>query len=804
MRALARIPSRCGQVHAPMSRLFAWAGAGLCALTAALYAHYRRPLPRTQGRLELPGLRQTVEVVRDARGIPTLRANCWADAWRALGWVHAQDRPFQMDLQRRMASGRLSEVLGSRALRADRFLRRHDLQQAAGAEWNEADADERSMLTAYAEGVNACWKSQARASEFVWLGYRPENWTPVDSFLWVKGMAHDLASNWEHELIRTWLLLQGVGLEQLALLSLHPPAGMPELGPTSSQTRDSVRQLLSEYQAVRDLLPEGFDPGHPLGSNAWAVDGRHSASGYPLLANDPHLAMKVPDFWYQVGIQVDGQTLMGASMPGLPGVILGQNGQLAWGVTNAYIDVQDLFLEQVDWQRQLVVGPDGPEELQVRSHWLAGQPYNTYLTPRGPLLSGSAEHGPWGLSLAWSGRAPGHFFRALDGLHRATSLDDARRALADWHLPVLNFILAGRQGIAHQVGGRLPRRRAGSGLVVAPAWEAQWAWKGSLGYKENPATYRPESGRLVSANHSVQAHHGQFLSWDFNPGFRAERIEEMLAEQPHHSLESFARIQLDQGSTLARRMLGQLQWLQAHRPLARQALNLLRNWNGQLSADSAAACIYSAWLNHLCDRMVLNLVGEECSRFLLGKASFHPLDQHPSLASRLFGSVVLACCQRDPSWLRPGQSWEQHLQGSFESALQGLKQRLGGEPSSWAWGRLHRLHISHPLGKLGPLFPHLGPYPVGGDAESPNQTGYASEDGLPGAIHIGASWRFLCDTADFTLTQTAHCPGQSGHPGSRHYADGLADWLAGRYHQPLRARPRAILQLEPAGNPESS
>lgn len=782
----------------------------LAALTAggvfaAYYAFYRRPLPRRKGKVSIQGLSGPVTLDWDSRGIPRIQAQTWLDAWRVLGWVHAQDRPFQLDLQRRVAWGRLSEIFGVRTLPADRFLRRLGLHRSAAQEWATADDQEKAMLQAYADGINAVWSQERRASEFHLLGYRPDPWQPQDSYLWVKALAHDLACNWEYEALRSLFLSQGK-LDVLRLWSLTPPADMPITA--GGLTQDSLQSLLQEFEAVKSCLPDGYHPTEPLaGSNAWAVSGRLSEDGFPLLANDPHLAMKLPDYWYEVMIDLNelGYHLFGVGMPGLPGLILGQNGHLAWGVTNAYIDVQDVFAERVDWSSQTVAGPSGDEPLETYQETIPvrlkkSESATYYASPRGPLLWGDPSRGDAAMSLAWTGRDSGHFFRALSGLNQARDVAQARQALADWHLPVLNFIMADREHIAHQVAGRLPRRKLGSGLLVAPAWEPGWAWQGCYDFAELPHRIDPECGYLVSANHSVASGEGQFLSWDFNPGFRAERIEELLLQRGLHNLESFQLIQCDQGSTLARRFLTLLNRLQASSPLQQDCLAALQAWDFNLRADSLAACLYQSWLAVFCEQLLTQSLGKDLAGWLLGEKGLNPLAPHASHATRYQGAIVLACLQGDNTLLPPGHTWDGFLQSSYEETLQRLEKRFGGEPKGWRWGKLHLLKMEHPLGKLGFLFPAAGPVETGGDAESPNQTGTMLVDGLPGPVSIGASWRYVVRLSDLHC-RSAHCPGQSGHPGSANYRDGFAPWLAGEYYEPLQAKRGRRLSLFPSVEP---
>jgi penicillin G amidase len=772
-----------------------WLGALAGAAAAGAWAVLRRPLPQVQGRLGFAALDGPAAIERDERGIPCLKVTSWNDAWRCQGFVHAQDRGFQLDFQRRVAEGRLSEVLGRAGLKADRFVRTLGLGAAARAEWTACPAAERDMLECYAEGVNAGWAAGPLAAEFSLLAYKPRPWIGEDCFLWVKALGHDLACNWESELLRTLLVESGAPDALLQRWSLHSPAGLPVTG--GARSEELTRALLEEYAAVRALLPQGYTFNRSLGgSNAWAVGAKRSRNGKPLLACDPHLAMRVPDYWYQLGIEVEDYRLQGATMPCLPGLILGQNGRLAWGVTNAYIDVQDLYLEEVDWASGQVRGPAGPEPLHTRVENIPvrggrPQPCTLHATPRGPLVQHSQE--ALALSLAWSGREPGRFFSALAALNRAGSLAQGREALRDWHLPVLNFVLADSESIAHQVAGRVPERAPGSGLVVVPAWDAERSWGPALSLERLPHCIDPPSGYLISANHVLQAPGGEFLSWDFNHGFRAERIEELLLAEEKHDLETFCRVQCDQSSTLARRLLAQVGVLRAKDSLQASALALLHKWDGALSANSPAAAIYQSWLHVLSEKAAATLPSVVVP-WLLGERGFHPLNDHPSFATRFHGRLVLACEARDPEWLAPGCSWEDWLQQAFESAVERLHARLGGEPHSWHWGRLHRAHLRHAL-RLPGL--NIGAIGLGGDSESPNQTGVVARAGLPGPVSVAATWRFVSSLAEQESVCTAHCPGQSGQASSRHYRDGVADWVAGRYHRPLQASTQRRLELLP-------
>jgi penicillin G amidase len=800
-----------------------WLGAALVGLgvgAAGYWAHYRRPLPTVEGVLKIDGLEAEVLVTRDSRGIPTIQATTWRDVWRTQGFLHVQDRCFQMDLQRRAAAGRLSELFGERTIPADRFLRRLGMDRAAEAEWADNYPEQKEMLECYAQGANACLLVQSPSSEYAILGLTPEPFKPQDCLLWVKMMAHDLACNWESELFRGRLIAACDDLEAAAAWCLCPPSELPQM--VGGLTPDLFAKALDEYRLAKECLPPGFSPGDPMGgSNAWAVSGARSESGYPMLANDPHLSMKIPDFWYEMKIVLPDQVLFGASMPNLPGLILGHNGKVAWGVTNSFVDVHDLFVERIQSDGLSCQGPNGREPVRsiVETIKVKGKPAVeelVYETARGPLItsieaSKSADGICYGMSLAWSSRAPGKFFRSVANLNRASDVPAAMQALEDWHSPVLNFIMADRENIAHQVVGRVPRRRRYSGLVPLPAWQASSAWQGYLEYSELPSILNPEQGIVLSANHAIaDDSYPHFLSWDFNPGLRAERIEEVLSSQKSHDLASFQALQNDYYTTLGRRFRDGAKALEIvdfskRHPLAQQAYRILVDWDCVATVDSCGETVYQTCMGCLAELMLERTFGLELALEVLGETSHNPLSQVANHASRFHATVVKAFFHRDARFLRPSMAvdgrpadWTSLFVECLDLACTRLVTKLGSNTKRWTWGRLHTLQLRHPLSKLRPLFPYQGPFPIGGDSETVNQTGVMHENGLPGEVSVSGSWRLIIDLGRPESCCTAHCPGQSGHPGSPHYSDGMADWLAGRYVRPLAAKGVKKLRLLPS------
>lgn len=760
----------------------------LAGVIGAAAAALRASLPRSQGELRMPGLLEPARIVRDARGLATAEVGNWTDGWRCLGYLHGQERAFQMDIQRRMAAGRLSELLGKRTESLDVWYRKLGFAMAAEREWDACEPDEREVLLAYAQGVNFAWSSAPRAPEFALLGVRPEPWRPIDTWLWMKGLAHELASAWDLELLRTALFQECPQPEALARW-LQLPAGLP-LTPNAA-TPDLLRALLDEWEEVSRFLPPQVG-----GSNAWAVAGWRSEDGLPMLANDPHLGAGIPDHWFQCALRVEGRTVQGATMPGLAGILVGQNGDLAWGVTNAYVDVQDVFLERFqDTTRNTVHGPDGPQAVTRRRETVfvrgsSPRALSLEFTPRGPLLQSQGEHA---LSLSWSGRDPGRFFRSVTRLNACSDVDQAREALRDWHVPCLNFILADRRSIAHQLVGRIPRRRRGSGLTVMPAWEKAWAWQGFLEPDELPGQTDPECGYLVSANHSLQAEDGPFLGWDFNPGFRALRIETRLLSKERHDLASFQSMQCDPGSALAELMLQVTADVEGANPIERQVLQLWREGEGAARANHPAATIGQTWLHVLVEEAAREQFGDHLAAALLGKRITNSLGRQPTVMARLQANLLVACRDGAPGFLPEKLGWAELWGRALTLTVQRLSAALGPDPGTWLWKRVHVLRLNHHLGWTAARLE------VDGDSDSPNQTAVDFRDGIPASISLAPTLRFVTRLAQPTEFACAHLPGESGHPLSPHFRDGIPDWKAGRYYQPQQAQVQRELRLIPDG-----
>ena len=756
--------------------------------------------PKTAGTLALAGAQAELKIERDGDGIPSITATNTHDLFFGLGVVHAQDRLWQLETHKRIASGRLAEAFGPAALDADRFLRALAVRRAAEAQWAQTQGESRDALLAYAEGVNAVLRGSlaARPPEFLILGLTPEPWTPVDSLAWSIMMAWDLGGNWSTELLRLRLALR---MDKARIDQLLPPYP----GESHPQTLDYPAlyrslKLDSEVAAVdaaaQHLLAAAPESGiEGVGSNNWVLSGERTTTGRPLLANDPHLKLSAPALWYFARLKAPGYDVAGATLPGLPGVVLGQNAQLAWGFTNTGPDVQDLYLERIK--------PDDPAQYQTPDGWarfetrqetirVKGQPdvqMTVRTTRHGPVIS---DAGTTGDLLGGKGR-PGYAiamrWTALDAdtdqigaslrMSRAGSVDEFVAAAQGWVAPMQNMVVADAAGrIAFAAPARVPVRHPDNdlmGMAPAPGWDARYDWGGWLPFELLPQQRHPAKGYLATANQRVvPADHPAFISSSWTLPHRQDRIEALLDAKPKHSLDDLRTLQADVKSLAAPRGLEWLRRAPSGHPLAAAARQQLAGFDGTMSADRAAPLIYWAWMRHL----TLRVIGDELSVLP---------DKH--VGSRSFFDAIDAILERDDgAWCDDkrtpaAETCIQQAGAALDAALEELQGLQGPDPAAWQWGRAHQARAEHrPFSKVKPLarFFELRA-PVGGDTHTVN-VGRVNlkADSVTGEHYLdehGPSLRALYDLGDRSRSRFMHSSGQSGLPWSRRYRDLLPRWV---------------------------
>jgi penicillin amidase len=705
-------------------------------------------LPARDGTLALPGLSAAVEVRFGAEGVPRITAANERDAARALGYLHARDRLFQMEMMRRGAEGRLAEVAGRAALRLDRFSRLLGLAQRAEADLETLDEPTRAMLDAYAAGVNAWIAQRGRfaAPEFLLLG-APEPWKPRDSLLWAKVMGLWLSGNWRTE------------LERARLAAVLPEGRLWDLWPLDRSSGRADVAAIGQVERILAAIPRfGEDAPLPsLASNAWAVVGARSVSGAPLLASDPHLAYGAPVLWYLARIEFpDGRWLAGATAPGVPLMVIGRNADLAWGFTTTHSDTQDVFLEPESAARVVRT-----EVIRVRG----GEPVTLVVreTANGPVIS-DLDETPRSdgrvLSVRMANLEPRDTSAmGLLALNRARNLAEARAAAALISSPPQNLMVAeGAGGIAMYLTGRTPLRTEGQdGSLPSTA-----PWQGFVAFDALPHVENTASGVIVNANNRVSPEgHPVFLGRDWHGDWRFRRIHVLLAGAERHDAAGFAAMQMDAVSLLARESLPALRSLPRGTGTLGAAQALLAEWDGTMAADRPEPLIWAAFARHM-------------PQLALAQAR---VPEAP--ASAEFLRFLLSGEERAAWWC--GGDCRAMAALALAESVADLARQYGPDPNAWRWGRAHVARFEHALLRFLPGLSQLTglAVPVSGDGETVQRQSMRGSGREPFQALHGAGLRFVADLADGENTLAIIGTGQSAHPMSPHWDDQLEAWRAG-------------------------
>lgn len=776
------------------------AAAGL--LAAAGYLYLRQSLPQTAGTIRIDGLEAPVELLRDAYGIPHIRAGSIEDAYFGLGFAHAQDRLWQMEMSRRIAAGRLAEVVGAGALDTDRFLRTLGVRRAAEASLAKLDPGTRRVLDAYAAGVNAFLATRhVLPPEFWLLRVAPEPWTAADSMAWIKMMAWDLGANWRNELLRMRLAKTLPQARIDELLPPYPgdaPLKIRDLKTLYEGLEGDARALGSVMLEVAALLPGWLPDG--AGSNNWVVSGKRSASGKPLLANDPHLGLTAPPVWYFAQLTAPGLDAIGATLPGVPGILLGRNERIAWGATNTGPDVQDLFIEKLEG-RDAYLTPDGPRPFAMREETIKvrGAPDVKLLvrvTRHGPVVSDvlrpAAGLAPRGhvLAFAWTALADDDTsIRGALNLARARNWKEFRAALRDLQAPQQNMVYADVDGnIGFVAAGRVPVRKPANdleGLAPAPGWQAKYDWAGWIPFDELPQSYNPPSGEIVTANQKITPPgYPHFITSEWQPPYRARRITELLDALARHSIASFARIQADVVSLPAREQLPRLLATKPLSPEAGRALALLSAWDGSMAAERPEPLIMTAWWRELTRAIYADELGEAFDANWL---------QRPEFIRNVLADKDGQSRWCDDVRTAKKESCDEVLSASLEAALADLRQRYGKDMQRWKWGVAHpALHEHRPFGRvplLARLFDISVPSPGGAFTIDVGRSNF-NDAAHPYASRHAPSLRAIYDLSNMQASLFIHSGGQSGNPLSPDYRAFSRAWAAGEYIPMLTDRAR--------------
>jgi penicillin amidase len=769
-----------------LAKFLALVVTGLALALAAAWLWLQESLPQLDGEVRVAGLSAPAEIVRDKEGVPHLFVKSEADGLFALGYVHAQDRLWQLEYQRRIAPGRLSEIFGEPAFDTDRLMRALGLGRAAERMVAGADAATRAALESYAAGVNAYLAAKpVLPLEFHVFGIEPEPWKPADSMGWLLVMSWDLSGNWRTELARMRLMAK-LGPERTA--EIMPPypgdkaAPLPDFGTLYKELAPAAAALLSISPPTEEAI----------GSNNWVVAGSRAETGKPLLANDPHLGLQAPALWYLAHVASPSGNVVGGTLPGLPYVVLGRNDHLAWSMTTTGGDTQDLYVERVDPKDpKSYLTPRGSARFEVREEVIrlrggAERRVRVRATRHGPVISDVAKSmegvTPRGhvIALAWAALdAANASTRAGFAMNRARNAAEFVRALRDFHAPQQNLVFADRDGrVGFLAPALVPVRRPDNeamGRVPVPGWIAKYDWEGFVAFDQLPASADPKSGTIVTANHKITAPgYKPFMTTDWFAPFRAGRIEQLLAERPKHSLASFRAIQADTLSPVARELLPQALRAKPGTEEGRAAQALLAGWKGEMAVDSAAPLVFSAWYREL-TRLVY---GDE-----LGTLFRDSWEQR--------GTFMLAVMRGERGFDRwcddvktPANEGCAHQAGrAFDVAAIDLARRFG-ERSGWRWGRAHLAASDHrPFGffpVVKDLF-NIAPETPGDSFTVNVGQFFIRDEERPFANRHAASLRAIYDLANLEGSLFMQSTGQSGNRLSPWYDSFAERWAKVEY-----------------------
>ncbi len=765
-----------------------WLGRGLLGLLAAVvlaaaggYLWLRSSLPQTSGTLRLAGIAAPVEILRDRHGIPHIRAETDQDAYFALGFVHAQDRLFQMEFMRRLGAGRLSELVGKPTLALDRRMRVFGLHRLAQAAFEHLGPGPRSAFEAYARGVNAYIQTHpgVLAPELVAISGRPEPWRPADSLVWARIMAMRLSGNLRSEALRA-RLAERLRPDQIDALWPDMTREMaPSLGTAEP---DKIRTL---FAGLMRSWPDALAP--VTASNSWVVAGSRTETGRPILANDPHLGFRAPVLWYLARIETPTLSLAGATAPGVPLTILGHNGTIAWGFTTTDSDTQDLFLEKLDpTDAGRYLTPDGPRPFAIRTETIGvrgEQPITVTIraTRHGPVVSDldseamrrdGTDHV---VALAATALRPDdRTAEAIWRLNRARSWDGFIAAMAHFHAPQQNVSYADIDGnIGFIAPGRVPIRRAGDGNAPAPGWTGSHDWDGLIPFEALPRSFNPASGRIVNANHPIVGpDYPYHLGSGDTPPYRAQRIHAMLDQGRSATAEKAGGMQSDALSLAARELVPLMAAIAPGGARAARARDLLRRWDGRMAADRPEPLIFTAWLKAF-NRL---LYADE-----LGPLFPQAWRLRPVFVRNVLRGQGTWC---DDVGTARRESCPDRLAASLDIALAELSEAHGEDIAAWRWGDAHYAHFRHPMLGWIPLLKRIGDIDIAADggAFTVNRAqNRISNQRAPYASVHGPGLRAVYDLSDLDRSLFVIATGQSGNPLSRNYRDLTPLWAAGRY-----------------------
>jgi len=763
---------------------------------------FRKGFPEYSGEIEGIGVKQPVEIYRDAYGIPHIYAQNEYDVYFAQGYVHAQDRLSQMELSRRLVKGRLSELVGKNTVELDMFTRLLGMDEAMERLASEASEKMKEVAGAYVDGVNAYIQANRdnMPLELSALKVIPEPFTKADLSAMILLNSWFLNKNFKQELLAVRMIGRATADSFSELFPSHPNAHLP-----ADDYFDSFKSLKVApfLEAVDVFSKTSRENSGSMGSNCWAISGQRSLSGKPMLANDPHLSHSVPGVWYLNHLVTPSMNVAGASMLDSPAVVIGHNGSVSWGLTNSAMDYVDLYVVKIDPANPERYFVDGKalemDQTEITINVKDEQPIHRiiYHTIHGPIITTMEKGYDAQVAIKWHGKTADASLEGFYNINHAKNIEDVLNAGEYMKIVCQNLVAADSSGnIGWHITGKSPIREGYSGRLPADGSRSDFGWRGFVPYDELPSTLNPASGEIVSSNdRRMSDDYPYSISYSWSAPYRARRIKELLNSKPQLSEEDFERIQGDQYSLQAEKLVAQMADLSPKDEKAVFALQSLRNWDKKVTVESWEAAIYEVFITAFTRNLLGDEIGEDLRYYFADNFSY-------SIADNGFSNPDLLFWDRVDTTER--ETREQIIEESLSDAVVFLREKFGKKEKKWKWGELHQIDYDHPGAKgwFTSRYMSAGSYPLGGDNNTVNIGGFNPSGGKYDVANV-ASLRMIVDMGDVSKAQIIIPMGQSGQPQHPHYKDMIQTWREMKYiplyfeKKDVVANQRELLILKP-------
>jgi len=745
----------------------------------------RARLPKIDGQVYLNGLKEEIEIIRDEWGIAHVYAKNINDLLYGQGYVHAQDRLFQMELNRKVARGRLSEIIGKKGLDTDRIARTMGYERVAKQDWDLFGTDEQQLIIDYCNGINAYIKSQdfKLPVEFKLLKHEPELWEPMDVVAFSRLLISLLTWGWYDEITRA-KLIEAVGANAAAELDNTYPKENPVTLPKGIEFNHL--DISGKFQAMKGpYMPQ------ISGSNAWTISGTKTKTGKPYLCNDPHLTLKNPNIWYMNHLHCPELHASGVSAAGLPMIQIGHNEHIGWGITLSFTDIEDVFVEKFSDDSCASYMHEGKlketkiieEKIFIKDEKM---PHieKVYETIHGTLISDVTDHSNMKLTLCSMAYKPGTSINGWFQLNKAKNWNDFVSGVKMITAPGLNIVYADVEGnIGYYNSGKVPIRNKAAASVPQPGWTGEHDWKDFVPFDEMPHVLNPEKGYVVTANHKVEPDDFPYFLGDiYMNGYRANRLEDLIKRKEKLEPKDFTEMQMDFYCTPGKLFTAHYKDIKMDNAELQQYLDLLLKWDGVLDPTKIEGSLYKVAKLMVVKKLYgAGINDKKLIDELLGRGFHSVFGPVNSFLGHNTPTLLRILNDTDSFWLKAAGGKEKLLKDGFKSAIDWLKLNYGTKNEKWKWGELHAIVFPHSLSAQPPLDKvfDIGPYPIGGDTDTPFQTFIMAAEGYGGELSA-PSYRQIIDFSDFDKSTVIMPLGNSGNMASPYYKNQLRDWFEGK------------------------